>query len=401
MAETKVGGKATLRNMLETGHAPDLRMLLLKMLEMVMEDEVTAMCGAEPGERTSERVNSRNGYRERDLETRVGTLGLSIPKLRQGSYLPSFVEPRRRWERAFVNVVCEAYVHGVSTRKVEDLIEAMGAKGVSKSTVSRMAEELDAHVAEFRGRPLTQSYPYVWLDAIYHKIRVGARVVSKAVLIAYAVGETGHREVLGVEVADGEMETAWRAFLEGLLARGLRGVQLVIADAHSGLRKAVRGVLNGCSVQRCTVHFLRNVLSHVPRAAQPFVSAAITNIFRQASLANAREAVTKALALLERYDSAAAILREAEDDVLAFMAFPETHWRQIHSTNPLERLNREIRRRTDVVGIFPNDNAALRLIGMLLIEQHEEWLASDRRYFSQESMGLLKAPAAGLLTEAA
>ena len=393
MADERVESTELIGNVLELGHRDVLRQMLATMLHSVMDAEVTDLCGARFGERVSERTNQRNGYRERDLETRMGTIPLSIPKVRQGSYLPSFVEPRRRWEKAFVNVVSEAYVLGVSTRKVEDLVEAMGARGMKRSTVSRMAEELDAQVAEFRSRPLTLAYPYLWLDALYLKSRVGGtRVVSRAVLIAYAVSEEGEREIVGVDVADGEMEACWRSFLASLVQRGLHGVQLVISDAHAGLKAAVRAVLNGTSWQRCTVHFSRNVCGRLSKQAQGLVGAAISNVFKQPSRAEAKEAMSKVLALLEKHPAAANIVREAEEDVLAFMSFPDKHWRQLHSTNPLERQNREIRRRTDVVGIFPNDASILRLVGMLLIEQNDAW-AVGRRYFSKASMAkLLETP---------
>lgn len=376
-------------NVIEQTHGDVLKGLLLRMLNAVMESDAARLCGAEHGERTDERLNSRNGYRERTLESRMGTLDLAIPKLRRGSYLPGFIEPRRRWERAFVNVVAEAYVLGVSTRKVEGLVESMGAHGMSKSEVSRMAAELDQEVARFRSRPLEGTYPYVWLDALYIKVHEGPRVVSKAALVAYGVNDAGVREVLGVDVADGEMEDAWRGFLARLVERGLRGVQLVISDAHTGLRAARRSVLNGVAWQRCRVHFMRNVLSRVPKAAQGMVSAMLQQVFAAEDVAKAREALTKALEVLDkRYPAAATVVREAEGDVLTYKTFPPQHWRQIHSTNPLERLNREIRRRTDVVGIFPNAAGAARLIGSLLIEQNSEW-AVGRRYFSLESMAAL------------
>jgi transposase-like protein len=357
-----------------------------------MEDEVNSVCSAGYGERSDERSNTRNGYRDRPFETRMGTVDLRIPKLREGSYLPCFLEPRRRWEQAFVSVVGEAYVMGVSTRKVDNLVKAMGADGMSKSEVSRLCKMLDEEVEAFRRRKLDKAYPYLWLDAVYLKVRDGKHVISKATLVAYGVSEFGEREIIGVEIADGEMEDAWRSFLGGLVARGLRGVQLVISDAHLGLRKGVRGALNGVAWQRCTVHFMRNVLCRVPKAAQGFVAAALKSIFSQLTQEAAREALHKAVELLRpKYPAAASVVEEAEDDVLSYMSFPEKHWRQIHSTNPLERQNKEIRRRTDVVGIFPNPASALRLVTMLLVEQNDEW-AVNKRYFSLESMELLKAP---------
>jgi putative transposase len=381
---------AVLGKVLQEGHKDELLSILLTTLQQIMSAEANELCNADYRARTEERRNSRNGYRPRPFETRLGGLELQIPKLRQGSYLPSFINPRRRWEKAFVNVVSEAYVLGVSTRKVESLVEAMGAKGISKSEVSRMAVELDKQVSAFRERRLDAvKWPYVWLDALYIKVRENGNVVSKAVLVAYGVNELGEREVLGVDVAASEMEESWKGFIEGLVRRGLRGVMLVISDAHSGLRAAISKVLLGASWQRCIVHFLRNVLSHLPRKAQAFAAAAVKNIFHQQTQEAAREAVGNALELLEpKYPAAAQVVREAEDDVLAYMNFPTEHWRQIKSSNPLERLNKEIRRRTDVVGIFPNDASLLRLVTMLLIEQNDEW-AVGRRYFSMESMAKL------------
>lgn len=390
MTEPNVRTLATLSNTLEATQADVLKELLLSMLQTLMSDEADALCGAAYGSRSEERQNRRNGYRHRAFSTRMGELDLAIPKLRSGTYFPSFLEARRRWERAFVNVVCEAYVLGVSTRKVEALVQSMGAKGVSKSTVSRMAAELDEQVAAFRNRPLDKAFPYLWLDATYIKVREGGQVVSKAVLVAYGVSEDGERQVLGVDVADGEMEDAWRRFLGSLVERGLRGVQLVISDAHGGLNKARVGVLNGTAWQRCRVHFMRNVLSRVPKAASGFVSATVRHIFTQPNHNAATQALDKAVELLRpKYPAAAAILEDGGPDSLTYMAFPDKHRRQIHSTNPLERLNREIKRRVDVVGIFPNNASALRLITMILAEQHDEW-AVGRRYFSLESMAAIR-----------
>ncbi|MDP2314034.1 MAG: IS256 family transposase [Pseudomonadota bacterium] len=386
-------------------HAPELfrklaeglpqdffRQTLVKALTQVMEAEVSALCAAAYGTRTDERQNSRNGYRERELETRLGTVPLEIPRVRQGTYFPSFLEPRRRWEQAFVNVVSEAYVLGVSTRKVEELMQAMGAKGVTRSEVSRMSTTLDADAKVFRERPLDRAYPYIWLDALYVKVREGGRTISKAVLVATAVAVTGEREIIGVDVAAGEMESCWKAFLEALVKRGMKGVQMVISDAHAGLRKAIASVLIGTTWQRCSVHFLRNVLALLPRSAQRLAAGAFRTAFDQSNLASAKEFFGKAIQLLEtKHPKAADCAREGEEDVLAYMSFPELHWRQIRSTNPLERLNREIRRRTDVIAIFPNDASLLRLVTMLLVEQHDEW-SVGRRYFSIESMQAVAAP---------
>lgn len=395
--KTKVDLVSVMSNVLEGEHGDVLKAALSEMLHAVMDAQVSQLCGAAWGERSAERVNSRNGTRTRPLETRLGTVELEIPKLRTGSYLPPFVQPRRRWEQAFVNVVAEAYVMGVSTRKVESLVEAMGARGMSRSEVSRMAAVLDGQVQAFRTRPLESEFPYIWLDGMYLKVREGGRIVSKAVLVAFGVNTDGQREVLGVQVTQGEMETCWRSFLAHLVERKLRGVKLVISDAHAGLRKAVQSVLNGTTWQRCYVHFLRDVSSHLPKAAQGFVLAALRNVFHQTTLEHAQEAMTKAIELLERkYPKVAELVREAEADVLAYFAFPEAHRKQIRSTNPLERLNKELRRRTRVVGIFPTDASVLRLVGMLLVEQHEEWTAGDRRYFSANSMKLLAAPLEGV-----
>ena len=390
MADSSVESLELVRHVLEQAHPDMLREVLYDALVRFMDAEVGAVCQAGYGERTAERKTSRNGYRDRPFETRLGTMDLRIPKLRRGSYLPSFLEPRRRWEHAFVNVVSEAYVKGVSTRKVEDLVEAMGAKGMSRSEVSRMAESLDKQVEAFRARTLEVAYPYLWLDALYIKVREGAHVVSKAVLVAYGVTETGEREVIGLGQSHGEMYDSWKRFLESLLGRQLRGVRLVISDAHTGLKKAIQATLTGTTWQRCTVHFTRNVLSSVPRAAQGFVAATLKTIFAQPNLAEAKKTLTRAIELLEdKYPAAAERLVEAEDDVLAYMSFPEKHWRQIHSTNPQERLNKEIRRRANVVGNFPTDASTLRLIGMLLVEQNDEWTVG-RRYFSISSMKLLE-----------
>jgi putative transposase len=394
MTKSTVDATETASKLIQTSHTSALLQMLVHALTSVMDSEAGALCGAEYGERSDERRNVRNGYRDRVLETRMGTVDLKIPKLREGSYLPSFLDPRRRWEQAFVSVVSEAYVLGVSTRKVDELIKAMGAGGMSKSEVSRLCASLDEQVEAFRRRKLDRAYPYLWLDALYLKAREGQHVVSKATLIAYGVSEFGEREVIGVEVADGEMEDAWRSFLGGLVARGLRGVKLVVSDAHLGLRAGIRGALNGVEWQRCTVHFMRNVLCRVPKAAQGFVAAALKSIFSQTSKDEARQALHKAVELVApKYPAAAAVVAEAEDDVLSYLSFPDKHWRQIHSTNPLERQNREIRRRTDVVGIFPNATSALRLVTMLLVEQNDEW-AVNRRYFSLESMLSLKSPPA-------
>lgn len=393
MTKENVELMSVLGNMLESHQGEQLREMLARMLVEVMNTEVEQMCGASYGARSGERQNQRNGYRPRPFETRLGSLELQIPKLRSGSYFPSFLEPRRRWEKAFVNVVAEAYVKGVSTRSVEDLVRAMGAQGMSKSEVSRMAKSLDEDVEAFRSRPLgDRAFPYLWLDAIYVKVRENKRSVSRAVLVAIAVNEDGEREVIGVDIAEAEMESSWRAFLRGLVKRGLRGVQLAISDAHEGLRAAITAVLNGVTWQRCYVHFIRNVMDKVPKSAQDFVKAALRTAFKQESPEAAHEAMQKAIEVTEaKWPRAADCIREAEADVLAYLHFPREHHRQLRSTNPLERLNKEIRRRVRVVGIFPNRASVLRLVGMLLVEQDDEWRVG-RRYFSTASMAQLERP---------
>ena len=386
MTEKTVDGMVVVRNLLETCHKDEMREILARALSEVMDAEVSSLCGADRYERTDERTTYRNGYRPRTFDTRMGEIELSIPKVREGTYLPAFLEYRRRMEKAFVNVLSEAYVLGVSTRKVDKLVKAMGASGISKSQVSRIAAVLDEQVQDFLTRPIDEWYPYLWLDALYLKVREGSRVVSKAVFVAYGAGETGFRQVLGIEVADGEMEDAWQKFLGGLVQRGLKNVKLVISDAHQGLKNAIRGVFNGTSWQRCRVHFMRNVLCRVPKDSQNWVSAALKQVFAQQSKKDAKEAMGKVIQMVAaKFPGAADTVLAAEDDVLTYMDFPEEHWRQLHSTNPLERLNKEIRRRTDVVGIFPTVNSVLRLVGMLLIEQNDEWLVG-RRYFSLGSI---------------
>ncbi len=362
------------------------------LTQRLIELEAATVIGADRYERTPERCNSRNGYRDRSWETRVGKLDLRIPKLREGSFFPSFLEPRKMTEKAILSVVQEAYVHGVSTRKVDDLVRALGLDGIDKSEVSRIAKELDEEVNLFRNRPLEGPYPYLWLDATYLKIRSNHRVVNKALVIALGVKMTGEREILGFAIGPCESEPFWYEFLKDLTSRGLSGVQLVISDAHEGLKNAIRKALLGASWQRCTVHFMRNALAHVPRGAQQMVAAYIRTIFAQPDQATAKSQLRQVAATLEeRFPKVAQMLCECEDDILAYMAFPKEHHRQIHSTNPLERLNKEIKRRADVVGIFPNDESALRLLGAVMMEQNDEWIVL-RRYFSQESMSKLLPP---------
>ena len=357
--------------------------------EALMELEVTRHVGAERHERTPERTGQRNGYREREWDTRVGTVELRVPRVRDGSYFPSLLDPRKRAERALVAVVQEAYVQGVSTRRVDELVQALGIGGISKSQVSRLCQALDAEVERFRTRPLVGPYPYVWLDATYLKVRDQGRVVSRAVVIAVAVRATGEREVLGLDVGPSEDGAFWLQFLRSLVARGLAGVRLVVSDAHQGLKGAIAAVLQGAAWQRCRVHFVRNALGLVPKSAAQMVAATIRTVFSQPDTAMAREQWRKvADGFRTRHPRLAALLDDAEPDVLAYLAFPPEHWRQIWSNNPIERLNREVKRRTDVVGIFPNDAAVTRLVGAILAEQHDEWQVA-RRYLSAESLAKL------------
>jgi transposase-like protein len=359
------------------------------LAQALMELELEQQLGAGRHERTPERSGQRNGYRERAWDTRVGRVALRVPRARDGGYFPALLEPRTRAERALVAVVQEAYVAGVSTRRVDDLVKALGIEGISKSQVSRVCGELDAEVERFRTRPLTAPYPYLWLDATFVKAREDGRVVSQAVVAAVGVTGDGAREVLGVDVGPSEDGAFWLRFLRSLVARGLTGVRLVVSDAHEGLRAAIAAVLHGASWQRCRVHFLRNALALVPKAAQQLVAATIRTVFAQPTAEAARaQWRTVADGFRARWPRLAALLDEAEGDVLAYLAFPAAHWRQLWSTNPLERLNKELKRRTDVVGIFPNPAAVVRLVGAVLAEQHDEWQVA-RRYFSAESLAAL------------
>jgi putative transposase len=391
MAEDSMAIPAPLRKGLE---AEDdfLRELVRETVQALMEAEATALIGAGRYERSEERITQRNGYRSRPWDTRVGSIELAIPKLRSGSYFPSWLEPRRRAEQALVSVVAEAYVQGVSTRKVEALVQQLGIAGLSKSEVSRMATSLDTQGRAFRDRRLDADYPYIWLDARYEHVREDGRVQSEAVVVAYGVRGDGVREVLGVDIGQREDVALWRTFLQGLVGRGVRGVRLVISDAHPGLKQAVAEVFVGASWQRCRVHFLRNVLALVPKSAQAMVAATVRTIFEQPDRQAAQRQLAQVCALLgERFPKVVALLTEAEEELLPFYDFPVAHRRQIYSTNPLERLNKELKRRSAVVGIFPNPAAVLRLFSALLAEQTDEWLVG-RHYFSETSMRSLLPP---------
>jgi transposase-like protein len=394
MADPKVAGPDVLAKLLSAPEGDFLRDALTHFLQALMEADVGAQCGAEKYQRSEERLTQRNGYRSRTWENRAGALALKIPKLREGTYCPAFLEPRRRSERAIVSVVVQAYIHGVSTRHVEDIVQAMGMTGISRSEVSRMCKELDELVESFRTRPLETRYPYLWLDATYEKVRENGRVVSQALIVAIGVNEDGQREVLGLTVGPSESEETWKEFLRDLVIRGLRGVQLAISDSHLGLKNAIRGVLSGASWQRCRVHFLRNVASKVTKRALGMVMAAVRNIFLQEDRESARATLRRTAEMLrEKFPPVTEMLLEAEEDLLAYMHFPEEHWNQISSTNPLERVNKEIKRRTRVVEIFPDRQSLIRLGGALLAEQHDEWLVA-RRYMSQNAMARIYQPPA-------
>jgi len=374
------------------GSADVMRDAMTLVLQQLIELEADQAIGAGRYERSDGRTTHRNGSRNRLLSTKAGDVELRIPKLRTGSFFPALLEPRRRIDRALWAVVMEAYVHGVSTRKVDDLVAALGIDtGISKSEVSRICTELDAVVAEFRDRSLGHTaFPYVFLDATYVKAHDGARVVSKAIVIATGVTRSGDREVLGLAVGDSEDGAFWTAFLRSLRARGLAGVRLVISDAHEGLKSAIAAVLLGSAWQRCRVHFLRNVLARIPKGSAEMVLAAIRTVFAQPDAAAVAEQLDEIVTRLEpRFPVAAAMLAEAKADVTAFTSFPVSHWKKIWSTNPLERVNKEVKRRTDVVGIFPNEAAVTRLAGAVLLEIHDEWAIAERRYLSEGSMARL------------
>jgi putative transposase len=375
------------REVLRDEHADVIRESVRAVAQELMEAEISELIGAQHGERTDDRATHRNGYRPRRWDTRAGEIELQIPKMRQGSYFPGFLQPRKRSEQALVSVVQQAYVCGVSTRRVDQLVESLGLR-ISKSEVSRIAGLLDEQVQAFRERPLEGRYPYVFVDAKIEKVRDGGRVARKCVVIAHAVHETGRREIIGLDVGEAETEAFWTEFLRSLVARGLVGVQLAISDAHPGLKAAIARVL-GSPWQRCTVHFLRDLRGHCRKDQHDALGALIRQLFTAPDGAEARRRLADAISQLEpRLPKIARLLDEAEDDVLAFYAFPAEHWSKLRSTNPLERFNREIGRRTDVVGIFPDDPSLIRLVSMLAIEANDEWLVG-RSYISQGSMATL------------
>ena len=370
----------------KSGDADFLRSVAESVLQIIMEADVDGVIGAGRFERSADRQTWRNGYRDRTLETRLGPLNLKIPKLRTGSYFPGFLEPRKTVEKALVSVIQEAWIAGVSTRRVDELVQAMGMSGISKSSVSKLCKDIDERVNAFLDRPLSGEWPYLWLDATYLKQREGGRIVSVAAIIAVAVNTDGKREIVGLHIGPSEAETFWSMFLKSLARRGLRGVKLVISDAHEGLKAAIRRVF-AASWQRCRVHWMRNAFAHAAPKQRPAVIAMIKTIFAQETAEAAHQQWDQvADALREKFSKLADMMDASREDVLAYMAFPKDHWAQIASTNPLERVNKEIKRRADVIGIFPNDAAVVRLVGALMLEQNDEWAVS-RRYMTLETLG--------------
>ena len=381
-----------------------LRAVAEAVLQLIMEADVEGVIGAGRHERADARTTYRNGYRDRSLDTRLGPLNLRVPKLRQGSYFPGFLEPRRTSEKALVAVIQEAWIGGVSTRRVDELVQAMGLSGISKSTVSKLCKDIDERVGEFLNRPLSGEWPYLWLDATYLKVRQGGRIVSVAAIIAVAVNTDGRREIIGLGTGPSEAETFWTEFLRGLKARGLDGIKLVISDAHTGLKAAIGRVFEA-TWQRCRVHWMRNALAHVQRGQHTMVAAAIRQAFNQPDRDGAGQTWRHvADQLRSRWPKLSALMDETEHDVLAFMAFPAQHRAKLHSTNPIERLNKEVKRRADVVGIFPNEASITRLIGAVLFEQNDEW-TTQHRYMQVEAFAQIDAaetdPLLNLTTEAA
>ena len=399
MAKSRMDLNAFVGKLLEEQDGDVLREGIRVLSQALMETAVAGLIGAERHERTGERTAHRNGSRTRTWDTRMGTIELAIPKVTPGTYFPSLLQPRRRAEHALLAVVQEAYVHGVSTRKVDDLVKALGVDGISTSEVSRICGTFDTVVAAFRTRALTSEHRYLWVDATYQKVRVDGRVVSQDTVVAVGITSDGDRQVLGVDVGPSEDRAFWTAFLRSLVKRGLTGVRLVVSDAHEGLTQAISTVLHGAAWQRCRVHFMRNLLATVPQGAREALAAIVRTIFAQPDHASALAQLRKvAEGLRPRFAQTARLLEDAAEDILAYRHLPVEHQRQLHSTNPLERLHKEIKRRSNVVGIFPNPAAVIRLVGAILLEQDDEWAVAERRYFSAESM---QQPSTPLLSSTA